>query len=134
MDLSGLLLLKHKLLHDKELAPVWAYFLDNFGEDSDFIANGERTSHELVEAVVEQIAEQMFGADGKVRNLLLVRVPGQQFIHGGLTVGGRFGGVIFFEDEQIGLVVVPDKPPSIEVKYARFSARPQQRRGEPSRN
>jgi hypothetical protein len=134
MDLTGLQTLKHKLLHDKELAPVYSFFLDHFGEHPEFMALGERTNHAFVEAVAVQVAQQMFGSDGAVRDLLLARVGEQQFIHGGLTVGGRIGGVIFFEDVQTGLVTVAEKRPSIEVKHARFSGRTLPSRGQPSRN
>ncbi len=134
MDLTGLQTLKQKLLHDKELAPVYEYFLAHFGEHPEFMTLGEQTNHAFVEAVVAQVAQQMFGSDGAVKDLLLARVGEHQFIHGGLLVGGSIGGVIYFEDVHTGLVTVTERRPSIEVKYARFSGRPQPRRGQPSRN
>jgi hypothetical protein len=135
MELSRLQELKQKVLHDKDLAPVWSFFLDNFGEKSEFMAAGERTSHPFVEAVLHQIALQLFGPNGAVRNLLLVNVPNHHFIHGGFQMGGRIGGVFYFTDANIGLACVAEFPPSIEVKYSRFSGHPLARRtGEPSRN
>jgi hypothetical protein len=134
MDLKLLQELKGKLLHDKMLAPVWEYFFDHFAEDSEFIALGERATHQLVETIVAEVGKQMFGREGVVNSLLLTRVPDQQFLHGCLIIGGRVGGVIYFEDAQIGLVAMADKPPSIEVKYARFSGQMIRRPAQPSRN
>jgi hypothetical protein len=134
MDLARLQELKQKLLHEERLAPVWEFFLSRFGENPEFIALGERARHPFVETVVAEVGRQMYPREAEVSGLLLTRVPGRQFLHGAFSVGGRIGGVIYFEDARVGLVVVPDKPPSIEVKYARFSGHPVRSRGEPSRN
>jgi hypothetical protein len=134
MDASQLQELKQKLLHEQELAPVWSFFLSHFGEDPGFIALGERAGNPFVEAVVAQVGRQLFGQDGAVRGLLLTRVADQHFIHGGFSMGARIGGVFYFEDAHIGLVVVADAPPSTEVKYARFSSQPVRPPGKPSPN
>jgi hypothetical protein len=49
-------------------------------------------------------------------------------------MGGNLGGVIYFEDVQMGLVTVAEMPPSIDVKYARFSGKPARKIPTPSRN
>jgi len=134
MDLAQLQQLKQQLLHEEQLSRIWLYFMDHFAEKVEFIAIGEEARDPLVEAVIAQIGQQLFGDDGAVSHLLLSRVAEQDFIHGGFALGGRVGGVIYFEDLHMGLLMVTDHPPSIEVKYARFSGRPLPRRGEPSRN
>jgi hypothetical protein len=134
MEPARLQELKQKVLHDKDLAPVWSFFLDHFGENSEFMALGELTDHLFVEAVLAQVGQQLFGAEGAVTRLLLTRIADQHFIHGGFSMGVRIGGVFYFEDAQIGLAAVADKPPSIEAKYARFSARRMPKVGPPSRN
>jgi hypothetical protein len=134
MDRPSLEELKQKLLHEKALPPVWAFFLDHFGENPDFIARGERADHPFVEAVIAQVSQQLFPKDGAIGGLILTRVAESQFIHGGFFMGLRPGGVIYFEDARIGLLAVADIPPSIEAKYARFSGHPVPKLGEPSRN
>ena len=134
MDLTRLQELKQKLLHDKDLAPVWLYFLDHFAENPAFIALGERVDHPLVEAVIDQVSKQLFPRDGKVVGVLLTEIAEPKFLHGGFFMGLRPGGVFFYEDIGMGLLVVPDLPPSIEVKYARFSGRPMPKLGGPSVN
>ena len=52
MDLSRLQELKRKLINDKDLLPVWGFFLDHLGEDPEFIELGEGIGHEFLETVV----------------------------------------------------------------------------------
>jgi hypothetical protein len=134
MDLARLKELKRKLLLDQQLAPVWTFFLDHFAEKPGFIALGERARHPLVEAVLVQVGQQLFGADGTISDMILTRIADQQFLHGGFRMGGRFGGVFYFEDAHSGLVAVADHPPGNEGKYARFSGRPVPRHAGPSLN
>jgi hypothetical protein len=134
MDLTQLQELKDKLLHDAELAPVWDFFFDKLAEDPAFMELGERTNHPFLEAVVSQVGEQMYPRDATLRGLILTRLAEQQFVHGGFNMGGRWGGVIFFEDTGVGMVAVPELPPSAEVKFARFTAQAIRRPGPPSRN
>jgi hypothetical protein len=134
MDLAKLQELKGKLQQDADLMPVWTYFLDNFGEDPAFIALGDRANHPFVEAVIVQVAKQLFPGALTVSGLLLTRLADQHFLHGGFSVDGRIGGVFYFEDAHLGLIVITDRPPSQEVKFARFSGRPVRRPAEPSQN
>src|SRR5581483_3897588 len=98
MELSRLKELKNKLLHDKELAPVWKFFFDHLAEDPEFLALGERTEHAFVEAAVAQVGRQLYPHAPPAGSLLLTRLAEQQFIHGGFFVAGRPGGVFYFED------------------------------------
>ncbi len=129
MDLQKL---KQKLLKDKELAPVYNFFLDHFGENREFMALGSPGNVPLVEAIVTQVSQQMFPRGGSISGLRLTRLADEKFVHGAFFMGGRIGGVFLFEDCQTGLIALSDLPPSIEVKYARFSAKIQA--PEPSRN
>jgi hypothetical protein len=134
MDLTRVQELKQKLLQEAELAPVWLFFMNHFVDNPEFIALGERVSHPFVEAVVAEVGRQLFGGKGAVNNLLLTLIAEQQFIHGGFAMGGHLGGVIYFEDAQMGLVTVAEMPPSIDVKYARFSGKPIRKVPTPSVN
>ena len=134
MDLTQMQELKQKLLYEAELAPVWSFFMNHFVDNPEFIALGSQISHPFVEAVVAEVGRQLFGSDGKVNNLRLTQIADQSFIHGGFGMGLHLGGVIYFDDVQMGLVTVAEKPPSIDVKYARFSGRPARKMPTPSRN
>jgi hypothetical protein len=124
MDLTLLPELKHKLLYEKQLSQVWSFFMDQFADHEEFAGFGAPASHPFVETVLTQLGQQLFGRDGSISGLILRWDAQHQFLHGGFNMGGRTGGVIFFGDIQTGMVAVPEGPPSIDVKYARFSGTP----------
>ncbi len=121
MNLELLEQLKQKLDHEKKLSSVWSFYMDYFAAHREFTDLGEPTENSLIEAVVTQVGQQLFGGDDTVSDLLLIRIADHQFLHGTFVIGGRMGGVIYFEDKQMGLVAVAEWPPSKEVKYSRFS-------------
>ena len=121
MNLELLEQLKQKLDHEKKLSSVWSFYMDYFAAHREFTDLGEPTDNSLVEAVVIQVGQQLFGGDDTVSDLLLIRIADHQFLHGAFVIGGRMGGVIYFEDKQMGLVAVAERSPSKEVKYSRFS-------------
>lgn len=134
MDLSLLPELKHKLIHDKDLTPVWQFFLDHFGEDPEFIALGEAITHAFLESVLAQVGMQMFPGNAIASMTRLVRLEDQQFIHGSINLSGRMGFVFYFEDIQVGMVVVSDPSAFDNAKMARFSGRTSRKPGPPSEN
>jgi hypothetical protein len=134
MDLSLLAKLKQKLIHDKDLMPVWKFFLDHFGEDPEFIALGEAIAHPFLETVLAQVGMQMFPGNAIASMTRLVRLKDQEFIHGSIDVAGRQGFVFFFEDVQVGMVVVSDPSAFDNAKMARFSGQKPRRSGPPSEN
>ena len=134
MDLSHLQELKKKLVNDKDLLPVWEFFLDHLGDDPAFIERGELVSHAFLEEILPRLGMQMYPRDAMTCQMRLVRLADQQFIHGAVNVDGRAGGVLFFEEVQVGLLAVSDHFPSDETKCARFSAEPFKPEGKPSRN
>jgi hypothetical protein len=121
MKLDLLNQLKQKLSQEKELSSIWSFYMDNFADYQEFTNLGEPTENPLLEAAVTQICQQMYGRQVAVRDLLLIRLADYKFVHGPFIIGGRIGGVIYFEEKQMGLVVVAELPPSQEVKYSRFS-------------
>jgi hypothetical protein len=134
MDPTRLAELKEKLLKDKDLAPVWAYFLDHFGENPEFAGLGTAVQIPFLQSVLVQISKQLFPTNATITNIRMVHIPEAQLIHGGFFMGGRVGGLFFFEDAQAGLAVICEQPPSIEVKYARFFGRPHRPIPQPSLN
>ncbi len=134
MDLKLLETLKQRLLTAKEFEQVFTYFLDQFGEDPEFIAQGERAHSAFLEAVVAQVGKELFGREVRVTDVLLTRLPEQQFIHGACRLAGRLANVIYFEDIHTGLLVVILSEARGETKLCRFSGRPLHNPQAPSRN
>ena len=134
MDLKLLETLKQRLLTAREFEQVFTHFLDQFGEDPEFIAQGESAHSAFLEAVVAQVGKELFGREVRVTDVLLTRLPEQQFIHGACRLAGRLANVIYFEDIQTGLLVVILSEARGETKLVRFSGRPLHTPREPSQN
>lgn len=134
MDLNLLATLKDKLLHAKNFSEVWHYFFDHFGEDAEFIALGERIRDTFLEAVLDQVAQQIFGKKVPVHEMLLTRLAEHQFIHGGCIINGKLANVVYFEDVQVGLFALIMSVQPSDTRMARFSGRAMPARGSPSAN
>lgn len=132
MDLTLLATLKDNLLTATNFRDVQDYFLTHFGEKPEFISLGERTQHPLLEAVVTEVAKQLFKGSPRVEQLMLSRIPGHDFLHGGMFVNGCIGTIIHFDDIHKGLVCICSLDG--QTHYARFSGRPMRPRAEPSAN
>ncbi len=134
MDLSLLATLKQKLTASTKFSDVTDYFLTHFGEKSEFIKLGHRVEHGLLQMVVDQVANQLYGDTGRVvlTPLALTHLPEQHFIHGTCFVNGKVCSVIYFEDIFKGLISIA--PPDGNCHYARFSGHPEYRPTLPSLN
>ncbi len=132
MDLSLLATLKEKLLTAKRFNEVLDYFLTNFGEKPEFIALGERIEDPFLEAVVQQVAEQLFKKSATITGLLLSRLAEQQFVHGACFVETSMCNVLYFEDARAGLLAVAKL--GGQTHYVRFSGQPMPPPARPSLN
>jgi hypothetical protein len=124
MDLSLLQTLKEKMAAAKEFSDVWNYFFDHFGCNPAFIQLGERVEHPFLQQVFIQVCAKLFPSHVLMTRMLFTRLAEQQFIHGGLTINGRLASVLYFEDVQMGMMVVAPPHPGANTDYVRFSGRP----------
>lgn len=125
LDLKLLATLKEKLRTATEFAEVWRYFLDNFGENREFIGLGEPTRSEFLEAVLGQVGSQLFTTERvTLENVRFIRLPDHHFVHGGCMIKGVLANVLYFEDVGQGVMFVSRSFKPGEVLYARFSGVP----------
>jgi hypothetical protein len=114
--------LKQKLSHEADLSLIWGFYMDHFSDHMEFIELGKPAQNAYLDAVIHKSCQQIFGREMAITNPFLIHIAEQQFFHGPIQVEGRMGGVIYFEDTQVGLLAVSAKfPPTDEVKYSRFS-------------
>jgi hypothetical protein len=123
MDLSLLQTLKEKIATAKEFNDVWHYFFDHFGENPEFMKLGEPTEHPFLEQVFIQVCARLFPSHVVLTRMMFTRLAEQHFIHGGLTINGRLASVMYFEDVQIGMMIVAAPHPGANNDYVRFSGR-----------
>jgi hypothetical protein len=123
MELALLATLKDKLVQASDFFKVYEYFLDQFGEDPEFIALGTPTGSPFLEAVLAEVGKQLFQKEVALRDVLLTRLPDQHFIHGTALLNGRIATVFYFEDVQMGLLAVAVSLSTNQMTVARFSGR-----------
>lgn len=123
MDMTLFAKLKTKLTTAKKFDEIWNYFFDHFMENADFMAMGKPIQrHELLEAVLAQIAGRLFKVDAAVLEIRLIKLDEQNFIHGCGMLNGHLTSVIYFEDDHVGIFnIVMDNG---RTEMARFSGRP----------
>jgi len=124
MDLSLLATLQDKLIHGTNFSDIFTYFLDHFGEDPEFIDQGECVRNEFLEQMYLQVGLQLFGRPVALTNMLFKHLPEHHFYHGGACLGGKVANVLYFEDVCVGLLGVMWSVSPGETKFARFKGRP----------
>ena len=134
MDLAFLQELKGRLINEADFKKVWEAFFDWMDANLAFMDQGEPVSDRQIEATVAHVVAQMLPGESSAVMLRLIRLADQKFIHGAVNVGRRAGGLIYFEDVNVGLLAICDSPPSDETKFARFSTMPYKPGRKPSRN
>lgn len=104
------LLLKEKVLDEKEFSVSFNYFMDHFAENEDFLKKGKKvTKAPRMKAALEQVAGMVFpGENIKVRHLVLTHLKRHDFLHGGGMVGDRQAVLFFFQDMGFGMVAICD--------------------------
>ncbi|MBG1269108.1 hypothetical protein [Nostoc sp. WHI] len=122
MNIDRLQELKKKLTDEADLSHIWLFYMDHFADQPEFTDLGEPAYNEYLNAVLYKTCQQMFGREIKITDFLLIYIAPYHLFHGAFQVGGRIGGVIYFEEIKIGLLAVSvDYPSTDVVKYSRFS-------------
>jgi hypothetical protein len=134
MDLTLLATLKEKLVTAENFSEVWTYFFDHFAEDPAFIALGDRTTSDFLNAVLAQVGGQLFKTPAVLAGTLLTRLPEHQFLHGACTLNGRLANIIYFEDIHTGLLAVVVSESPARTQMVRFTGRPLPVSRDPSPN
>ncbi len=117
-------MLRRKLQKDRDLGAIMTYFFDHFADHQEFAQMSEPTRHEEVEAILPIVVQSIFLQQRiELKNLLLLRVPDQQMLHGGFTAGGAMGSLFYFEDLDLGLVGLTGGPLGGRLVTARFRAK-----------
>ncbi|MDY6899650.1 MAG: hypothetical protein SWZ49_16465 [Cyanobacteriota bacterium] len=122
MEIQRLEELKQILTSEKDLSKIWDFYMDNFADHAEFTDLGHPAKNRYLDTVVRKTCQEMFGNKIKITNFLLIKIAKYKFFHGPFQVDGRIGGVIYFEDINIGLLAVSaDSSNNGMVKYSRFS-------------
>lgn len=120
MDLSRLETLKQQLLESRNFMEVWNYFMTHFAEADGFMDLGDNYASPALEAVLAQLAQQVVGPSTPVNQVMLIRLPEQQFVHGSAMLGRKLANLIYFEEIGVGFVGIVMSP-SGDNRVVRFT-------------
>jgi hypothetical protein len=114
--------LKQKLIEEKDFSKIWSFYMDHFTDAPMFVEMGKPAQNKQLNAIVLKTCQEMFGKSAKVNSPIVISIAKYNFFHGPLQVGGRMGGMMYFDDIETGMIAVSAQfPPTAEVKYSRFS-------------
>lgn len=102
--------LKRRTTVGKEFSWIMDYFLSNLGENQEFIQAGSTeildTELDLYKAMLTPVREHC-GPSITLDDLLLLKYPRWQFVHGAVRLSnGYFGMLYFYEDILMGFISI----------------------------
>lgn len=123
LDMGLLENLRFKIGTAKDFYEVFNYFFDNFGENSDFMDQGEPADDKLLLALLKAIGQAVLQTQTvKLDKVMLMRVPEYNFIHGGLMINNALANVIYCDDLQTGIAAFCLPSAGGKTQLTRFSA------------
>jgi hypothetical protein len=119
MDTSKIAMLKETMNKATSFYRVWDYFFDHIAEDPELLAAGRPVEDKILEELVTRVAPSCMEKPPRVFGLLLIEIPGADFIHGIGRFDGCAAAVFYFKDMGVGMLAVigPDGKSS---RIARF--------------
>lgn len=111
MSADALKVLKKMVLQESDFDKIWSYFLDNFGDNVEFLKQGVPlmdTSHPLFQVIIQTFRDVLKRNNIKeksavVMQISLVQYEAEGFIHGAGLIDGHFAGVMFFREINVGM-------------------------------
>jgi len=122
MDLEKLKVLKEKLITDDSFEKVSKYFLDNFGENREFLDVGCSRGNEVIETALMKIGEYFCEKNVPILGLSLRYIEDYSFYHGCAMVGEKIASVFYFDDVHVGMINLIHGVYDSRVEFIRFTA------------
>jgi hypothetical protein len=107
MDITKLEVLKNKMLLEKDLLVIWTYFLDNFAESEEFINIGKFKEKQILEKIALHILKKLFNIETDEIESRIINIPEYNFYHGSAICDSKFVSILYFEDDDIGMLAIP---------------------------
>ncbi len=110
---------KEVLVKNDNFRDIYTYFMDNFGEDPDFLQYGKVKKNPILKQLMKSVAEKLFKKDVEIIHLLLHKIPKTSFVHGPCFINSKMASVFYFEDIRVGMLIVAQF--NGETQFIRFS-------------
>lgn len=117
---SKVLELKEQVQTGSDFSKIFNFFFDYLGEEDEFNNICKKAKNPALKKFLGILGERLFQKKITLTHFMLLKFPKHKFYHGSFFIEGKIGGVIFFEDIDMGIFsVVKDYP---ETSFMRFSA------------
>jgi hypothetical protein len=120
-DLEDFDELKRLFATATDFGVFWQYFLEHWASRPSFMEMGAPAYVDDMEALIQQIANQMTGNVARIANTRLIKIPEAWMVHGSCLVDSDLSVVLYFEDLEMGLFVLTRD--TGKTSYARFTLR-----------
>lgn len=119
LDAAKIATLKRKLIEATDFEDIVEFFIEDLGNDMEFVLSGKPYSNERFLTALAQAAAAALGLKEGVYQGTPHRVPEHRLVHGAFTFNEWTGMMFFFEDLDQGFLALGDAHgPS---RYCRFS-------------
>jgi len=112
--------LKEKVQTGTNFSEIYNFFFDYLGESDEFNDICKKAKHPVLKQFLAHLGERVFQKKVTIIHFMLLKFPKQKFYHGSFFMEGKIGGIIFFEDIDMGIFSVVNNYP--ETSFIRFSA------------
>lgn len=126
--------LKKRLTKGTDFKEIYTYFFDHLGENDKFLSNGERIGHELLEATLTRVAEELLQKAVVFTDFLAIRVRNEPFVHGSCMMAAHLLTYFYFEDIATGMAAVTGLSQPGKTYCIRFSTELRRPPPKPSTN
>ena len=103
----------------KELSDFWDEFFD-ISETTHLIRNSEQVKHKPLQDIIEAVCQKILKKKVVKPKIIMTRLEGTDFYHGGVNMMDRIGNFAYFKDIDLGMLALAS-PVHGETKIARFS-------------
>lgn len=98
--------LKNTVLQAQDLGEAWIEFFD-LTAHPDFMKQSEPCQFKNLDFILEQIGKTMApGSMGALRTAPIMKCGDTDFYHGALSIAGKPGAFIYFDDASVGIVAL----------------------------
>jgi len=120
-DLEAFDALKREFATTSDFAAFWNGFIERFASQDGFMAMGAPAEVEGMEILICRVTSRMLEQLVEPANTRLIKIAEAGFVHGSCMVDGRLCCVLFFEELEMGLLVLMSD--SGKTQYTRFTLR-----------
>ncbi len=113
--------LKVMIVQESDLHQIARYFFDTLGHNRKFISDAKPVKPRLLRKILDASASRVFGEGSTVTGVRLLRSGRVPLVHGGCTVAGYPGTVLFFEDLNVGMLIVLTSLVTHHISCIRFN-------------